>query len=143
MPPMSQPPPQDPTADVAKAASSAVQSLAMLFDAVHQTQPDSPIASAVQDLMKATSEVKRHITQVGPDLTEGTPDDVGDPTGESPEDMAAEPEGEPPAEGEMPPDEPPVPDAPVDPGPMGGGPFNEAGRGMNAALLDAAKRKQP
>ena len=139
MPTMSTQPPQDPSADVAKAAASAVQSLAMLFDAVHQTQPDSPIASAVQDLMKATSEVKRHITQIGPDLQEGTDDDMSDPMGESPEDMAAEPEGEPLTEGEG----DPSAEAPVDPGPMGGGPFNQAGRGMNAALLDAAKRKQP
>lgn len=83
--------------------------------------------------MKATSEVKRHIMSVGPDLQEGTPDDTA-------------PESAPPAaEGDMPESESPYADeaAAEDPGPMGPGPFAAAGRGMNQALLDAAKRKQP
>jgi hypothetical protein len=134
-------------AEVSKAAQGAIQALAMLFDAVNQTAPDSPIAGAVQDLLKATSEVKRHILAVGPDLQQGTSDDGTPPPDEAPPggpmdegDFAADIGAEE-APGGVP--GPGDDGAPIDPGPMGPGPFNAAGRGMNAALLNAAKRRQP
>jgi hypothetical protein len=134
--------PTDPLDDaVSGHAEKTLQAMALLFDAVRQKSPDSPLVGAIQDLMTATSEVKRHIVQIGPDLEEGTEDDATgavDTPAEGPAPPDAEmPMGDAGMEGAMP------PDAPMDPGPMGGGPMNEAGRGMNQALADAAKRKQP
>ena len=103
---------EDPNvANVGSAGEKALQALSLLYNSCHKTNPDSPICQAVQDLMTATAEVMRYVEQVGPDLEEGTADDTGGP----------------------------APDMAVgrDPGPMGGSPMADAGRGFSQALADA------
>lgn len=112
MPPNTQMMPEDPNVtNVGSAGEKALQALSLLYNSCHKVNPDSPICQAVQDLMTATAEVMRYVEQVGPDLEEGTADDTG---GMSPEMVMGR-----------------------DPGPMGGSPMSEAGRGFSQALADA------
>lgn len=134
--------PVDDGSSVVKKVETVQQGLAVLFNEINQRTPDSPIGGAVQDLMRAMSEVQRHVLAVGPDLMEGTEDDTsgGVETPSPDQDLTG---GD-----ELPPDTgggqlPPEAMTAEDPGPMGPGPFNEAGRGMNAALMDAARRRPP
>lgn len=105
--------------DVNSHGEKALQALSLLYNSCHRVNPDSPICSAVQDLMSATAEVLRYVEQVGPDLEEGTPDD--------------NPEAAPMEEPMM----------GRDPGPMGPGAMNEAGRGFDQALMAASQPAPP
>lgn len=110
----------DPYAAVAKQASAVIQALALMYKECHQIEPDGPLCAAIQQIMKAVSEVERHIKMHGPAAPEADSSPAPDHAMPAPPDAAPE-EGP----------------------PMGGSPFAAAARGLHTDMMTAAKRKQP
>lgn len=113
--------PADPYAAVSKQASAVMQALALMYKECHQVEPDGPLCNAIQQIMKAVSEVERHIKAHGPNPVGAGGPPVQDHT-QTPAEVGA---------------------APGPGGPPPRGPFGAAAQGLHQDMMTAAKRKQP
>lgn len=118
-PMMSAAPANDPYAQLSKQATAVVQALSVMYKECHQIEPDGPLCNAIMQIMKAVSEVERHIKSHGP-----TP--AGPPADNTPA-----PGG---------PEMTPAPDVTA---PAGRGPFGAAAAGLHQDMMAAAKKRQP